>query len=253
MSNDRIERIYQYIEAHGEVTVDELAALFSDVSSMTIRRDLATLEERGDIVRIRGGAKSIAHLSRRKEAVFSHRAGENVTAKQTIAQKALRYVQTGRSLYLDAGSTILHLASRMGECEPSFVLTSSPVAALELIKNSSARVTLVGGQLNSDNLCVSGSNSVAFVQNINIDIAFMAASGFSTETGFTTGDFNECELKREIVSKARKKILLMDITKIDTYLPFTFAALSDIDVLVTDQPPEEEISALARECGVEII
>ncbi len=91
------------------------------------------------------------------------------------------------------------------------------------------------------------------MQNINIDIAFMAASGFSTETGFTTGDFNECELKREIVSKARKKILLMDITKIDTYLPFNFAALSDIDVLVTDQPPEEEISALARECGVEII
>ena len=36
MSNDRIERIYQYIEAHGEVTVDELAALLKVKSKMLL-------------------------------------------------------------------------------------------------------------------------------------------------------------------------------------------------------------------------
>ncbi len=39
--------------------------------------------------------------------------------------------------------------------------------------------------------------------------------------------------------------MLMDKTKIDRVLPFTFCKLEDVDVLITDAPlPEEIVSAI---------
>ncbi len=73
-----------------------------------------------------------------------------------------------------------------------------------------------------------------FIRDVNIDIAFMAASGFTTDTGFTSGTFTECELKREVVAKARKTILLIDSSKIGRTMPYTFAQLSDMDIIVSD-------------------
>lgn len=253
MGADRLLTMLTYIEENGEVTTEELAALFPQLSLMTIRRDLSALEQQGDIVRIRGGAKSVAHLSRNKEAAFSRRAEKNIAAKKKIAQQARAFLQTGHSIYLDAGSTIQAFTVEICGEEPSFVLTSSPIAALELARHSTCRVMLLGGQLNLDNLCVAGSGSLSFLEQVNIDIAFMATSGFSPETGFSTGDFNECELKRAVMRKARRKIMLMDTSKIGTCLPFTFAQLEDLDVLICDQAPPREVVALAKKHHVKLI
>nr|PZN06626.1 MAG: hypothetical protein DIU64_13645 [Caldicoprobacter oshimai] len=91
-----------------------------------------------------------------------------------------------------------------------------------------------------------------FIRDINVDIAFMAASGFSLEYGFTCGDYDECELKRAIIRKARKVILLMDVSKIDKNMPFTFASLKEIDVLICDKPLPDDIMEAAKRYGVEV-
>jgi DeoR/GlpR family transcriptional regulator of sugar metabolism len=94
---------------------------------------------------------------------------------------------------------------------------------------------------------------MCFIKNINIDVAFMATSGFSLESGFTSGDFNECTLKRAIIKKARKVILLMDTGKVNKNMTFTFALLKDIDVLVCDGELPQDIEKEAKKCGVEIM
>jgi DeoR family fructose operon transcriptional repressor len=78
----------------------------------------------------------------------------------------------------------------------------------------------------------------------------MATSGYSLENGFTSGNFNECELKKLVIEKARKKILLMDITKIDKTMPYTFATLKDIDILICDADLPDDIKKAAQENGV---
>ena len=67
MPIDRREAINQFIQSRGEARLTELEVRYPDVSSMTLRRDLETLERQGYIVRVRGGAKSLAHLSMIKE------------------------------------------------------------------------------------------------------------------------------------------------------------------------------------------
>ena len=102
-------------------------------------------------------------------------------------------------------------------------------------------VNMIGGVISKTNLSASGSLSQIFLDNVHVDIAFLACSGFSIEHGFMCGHMNENEFKANVIKKARKRVMLMDTTKIYRSMPFTFATLDDIDVLVTDSSLSENI------------
>lgn len=251
MNIERRDLVNAYIQEKGEVQLRELEEIFKDVSSMTLRRDLAYLEKKGEIIRVRGGAKSIAYVSGIKEEHYSRRADANIEAKMKIAQKALKYVESGRSIFLDSGTTIMCLAQILPE-EKLSIITSGPNIAIEIIKKQHVSVTLIGGQLSRDTISLSGPHSIDFIRDINIDIAFMATSGFSLESGFTSGNYNECELKKAVIRKARRVILLMDSSKVDRNMPFTFAYLRDIDRLISECPLPEKVIKAALENNVEL-
>lgn len=237
---ERLEKIREYIRINGEAKLAEICALFPQVSEMTVRRDLERLEKSGDIVRTKGGAKSITHLAGLKEALFYKRAMENVEAKKAIALKANSLIKEGLSVFFDSGSTLMYLASYLKDVKANIV-TADPNVAIKCAKNQNAEIYLTGGSLNRDNLTLSGTNTVKFLERINIDIAFMGASGYTAQAGFTCGSFNEGEVKRSVVEKAKKVAVLMDSTKLGRELPFGFASLSETDYFITDGNLPEEI------------
>lgn len=239
-SSDRRRQINNYIQANGKASIQELSKLFPHVSDMTLRRDLSFLESKGEIVRIRGGARSIDSLTETCENLYSYRALENTEGKMAISKKALQYLEVGRSIYMDSGTTMMCLARIMPDQNFS-ILTSGPNIGMEIIKKSKPSVTLVGGHLSRNTLSTSSIYSLEFIKDINIDIAFMATSGFTLESGFTSGNFNECELKKLVIQKARKVIMMMDIGKINKSMPFTFANLKDIDILICDTELPKDI------------
>ena len=100
---------------------------------------------------------------------------------------------------------------------------------------------------------MSGFNATEYVKGINIDLAFIAASAFSLNSGFSCGDFNEAELKKLIIKKAQKVILLMDHTKLHSGLPYTFAKLGNIDTWITDEELPEEIRRAAHQTHVTVL
>ena len=86
-----------------------------------------------------------------------------------------------------------------------------------------------------------------------IDIAFLTPSGLTEENGFTCGNYSECEFKQLIIKKARKVVLLMDSSKIDKSLPYTFANIGDVDAVITNRDLPPDLSRDALEKGTEII
>ena len=89
--------------------------------------------------------------------------------------------------------------------------------------------------------------------DINIDIAFIVPSGLSLKDGFTSGNYPECELKHMVVEKARRVVVLMDTSKLDRSLPFTFCGLENVHTIVADNKLPYEITKAAEAAGVEII
>ena len=252
MANSRRDIINQYIQAKGEVRLRELEEKFPEVSSMTLRRDLEFLERQGQIIRIRGGAKSLAHLSMIKEAAYTQRQVANTAAKIAIAEKAVQLIKPGCSIYIDSGTTCMCLAQRIPD-ESLFVLTPAPNVALELVRNANCKINLTGGQLNRETLTLSGFNANEYVKNLNIDHAFMAASALSPNSGFSCGDYYEAELKKLIIRKAQHVIVLMDSSKLNTGLPFTFAKLNQIQTFITDKALADDYARAFERAHVQVL
>lgn len=233
------------------VSLRELEEAFPDVSGMTLRRDIEYFEQAGEAIKVRGGARSMKFITTSMEDAFSLRLNSNLTAKEKIASAALNYIETGRSIFLDSGTTILKMASLMPD-ERLSILTTGPNIALELTKKNLPIINLVGGMINRDNISISGSQAISFIENINIDTAFLVPSGFSLENGFTSGNYSECELKSYICQKARRVIVLADSSKLDKNLPYTFAQLSAVHTIITNGPVSEEFLQAAKEANVKI-
>ncbi len=256
MLKDRRQAISDIIEQHGEISLHELEALFPEVSSMTLRRDIDFLEHEHKLVKIKGGAMSLTQLSRsvlqNAEGDYAQREFLNSDGKRSIAELAAPYAEAGRSIFIDAGSTMMQLARLLHSGRFS-VVTNGVNISVELSQNKSATVNLVGGELNRNNMCVSGAGALEHLRNINIDIAFMAASGYTAEDGFTNGSYYEYELKRHVVQKAKKTIVLMDTSKIGKTMTYTFCRPEDVDILILDKKPDSALLKTAKETGMKIL
>ena len=113
---------------------------------------------------------------------------------------------------------------------------------------------MLGGTLNRNTLSVSGPSAISSIDRINIELAFMSASAFTMDAGFTVSNVYEAELKRKVVNKAKKSFMLMDTSKIGKDLMYTLANFEDIDALITETSDlPREIIAFASEKNIEII
>lgn len=252
MNTERIWAINSFIQIRGEVHLKDLMELYPNLSAMTLRRDIDYLEKQGYIVRTRGGAKSIRRLTQIEEDAYAKRSIENADRKIEIGRKALQFFGNATSYYIDAGTTMMHLTKQLPE-GPCFIVTNAPNIALELTRNPAANILLLGGNLNREHYSVSGVSAIEQIKSINIDVAFIAASGFSEQSGFTNGNYYESELKRTIISRAKQSVLLMDSSKYDRILPYTFAQLGDIDYLVSDSALPQSVADSAKKQNTRVI
>lgn len=252
MNSSRREKIRDLLCNKPFVSLKELEEQFPEVSSMTLRRDIEYFEEQSEAIKVRGGARSMKFITTCMEGKFSLRMNENTPAKQKIAAVALNMIETERSVFLDSGTTIFQLAAIMPD-ERLVVTTTGPNIALELIKKKLPIVNLVGGMLNRDSVSVSGNNATKFLADINIDVAFIVPSGASADTGFSCGNYAECEFKRLVIEKARRTVILADNSKFGKTLPYTFADFSMVNTIITDRGVNSEIAEAAKSAGVQII
>jgi len=249
MNSIRQEQIRYYIEKNNVVTIKELRVLFPDVSLMTIHRDLDALEAAGDIVKVRGGARSVRHTG---DLGFDVRLRENNAGKREIANKALSLIQPNSSVFFDASTTNLILARCLPDIELN-IFTTGPNIAIELCRLHNANITLCCGTMNRKNMALSGQNTLEMLEKINIDLALIGVSGCSAEAGFTCGTESDMVVKRKVIQKARTSVVLCDQAKFSRLMPYTFATFSDVDYLICDDAIPDGIAQTASTAGIKIL
>lgn len=252
MFKDRRKWIGEQFAERPFISLDELEERFPDVSQMTLRRDLDYFEKRGEAIKVRGGARSAKFITEQADNPYAQRMNINIRAKRAIAKTAAEYLETGRSIFVDSGSTVQQIIPFIENNHYTFT-TTSPLTALELCRVGKGTVNLVGGRLDRDYQAVYGQQAMHFLSEVNIDIAILCPSGFSLESGFTGGNYGECDLKRAVAEKARKVIMLLDTSKLDKSLPYTFCSLNDIDVLICDAALPEKAAEAVKAAGVELV
>lgn len=252
MTEERREKIRVLLSEKPYVSLAELCAMFPDLSDMTLRRDIEYFDKIGVAVKVRGGARSVKFIGDTTEAPIANRLNTFVEEKTRIARAASEFLEDGHSVFLDSGSTVEKIVSFVPQEKRSFI-TTSPTIAMSLCRVGPHAVNIVGGRIDRDSLSVSGMHAMRYISDVNLDIAFLSPSGFSLSGGFTCGNYSECELKALVAEKARFVVMLMDRTKIDRVLPFTFCTLENVDVLITDGELSDEITEAAKRAGTKIV
>lgn len=247
---ERKQKILEHIAENRKATVLELCELFR-VSSATIRNDLRDLEGAGLLVRTHGGAmvKSKTGL----ETDMHARGVENLEAKRRIAEVAIRLIDDGDTVVLDAGSTVLELARLLDRRRDITVVTNDFAIGSLLEDFDSVKIVFIGGMVRKRFHCTvsQDTSTKEMLARLTVDKAFMGANSFSLETGASTPDLNHAEIKKLMMSIAAKVVLLIDSSKIGRNSFARFAALDDIDAVVSDAINGEDRKAL-EENGIEV-
>jgi len=249
---ERQERIARIVEEHGRARVADLAAEF-DISTVTIRKDLAVLEAEGRLLRTHGGA--MVPLGNRTELGFEVRARLQRHEKDRIGALAADLVVDGESIALDASTTALAMARHIkarGSWIHLTVITNGLRIAFELAGHPGITVVLPGGFVRWEALSVVGPLGQGLFEKVNIQKAFLGAAGFTIDTGLSDATDEEAQIKRLIANSAHEVIALVDHTKWGRVAFATFCRTRDLDSVVTDEfAPEGMLEAL-RTRGIRV-
>ncbi|MBQ4098054.1 MAG: DeoR/GlpR transcriptional regulator [Clostridia bacterium] len=249
---DRLFHLKEFIDKNGRVTLHELECAFPNVSSMTLRRDLTRLEEQNAVLKIPGGAISVDSVLRAKEADFSERISYNVAEKLEIAEKAVKLVERKSCIFIDGGSTTTYFARALPD-DSFYVLTNAIMVAETILRKEKPTVSLLGGDLRKNNFITVGSSCIDDIEKINIQTAVMTATGFIKDIGgFTCGNQAEADVKRCVIKKADNVIMLLDSSKVNKKTPYTFADLSDVNMMVVDKNFSKELKATIEQRGIKV-
>lgn len=238
------------MEEKGRVSVAELARRLG-VSQVTIRKDLESLESEQRLIRTHGGA--IAAERSAAELAFEIRERRERGEKQAIGAAAAAMVASGDSIALDASTTALHMARHLRAHTELSVLTNGLHIAAELAALPGISVLMPGGRVRWEAFSLVGSWGDALLSGVNIQRAFVGATGFTLEAGLTDVTEEEAALKRHIVAAARHVIAMIDHTKWDRVGVATFCPLEQISLIITDTAAPARLVATIRERGIEVV
>ena len=236
--DERRDAIVALVNEKSNITFAELKKRFPQVSDMTIRTDLKALDEAKRIVRVHGGAKSVEQVIGNDD-LLGKRAVRNVEAKQLIAEKAVKLVRPNTTVFIDSGSTTTLMANLFPDVQ-CVIFTNSLSGGIELSKLTKARVYIVGGLLNRNSLSVVGYSALKEMDPVNYDMAFLGATSYDDQLGFTCESAEDNAIKRMAISKSVQNIILMDASKLGRRGSFTIGQLNEVtDVVMDGNVPDD--------------
>lgn len=246
-SRQRRERILTELFERRHVTAKDLAAEIG-VSEATVRRDLKSLADDGQVELVYGGAT----LRRPSDFSFHSKATRNIEAKQAIGRLAASLVEDQDHIFLDSGTTCFEMTSCLKRRRGLSVIANSARLAMEL-DAPGLSVILVGGLYRPDRMDFVGPLAMSMLSQLRGYVCFIGADGLHMDFGPAAADIESASLYRQAVQNARKAVLLVDQSKFATPSLFKIVDWDRISLVVTDQPPEAAWSDFFRSRGIEVM
>lgn len=249
-AEERHAAILERARTNGRVDVSALAAEF-DVTPETVRRDLTSLERRGLLRRVHGGAIPVERLG--FEPGLTARDAALGPEKQRIARAALAELPAEGAILLDAGTTTARLAEILPADRELTVMTNAVPIAMTLSSRRNVTVLTVGGRVRGRTLAMVDEWALRVLADTYVDVAFLGTNGVSVERGLTTPDVAEAAVKRAMLRAARRVVVLADHTKVGNDYFARFGDLEEVDTLITDSGLDETLAGELEAAGPRVV
>lgn len=242
--SDRLLVILNSLSQEKGSSVEETARMLG-VSSATIRRDFAALEEQGLVLRARGGARRRPGLAEVPVQLRHHQARET---KWRIAARVADMVPAGQhALAMTGGTTTMEIARMLKRRTRLTIVTNSLTIALEVASSPTGRVIITGGYVRNASLEAVGGLAESTYRTLPVHDAILGVDGISAAGGATTHNDVEARISGAMIEGAKRVIVVADGSKVAKTALAQMLPCSSIDILVTDASADPvEIESLRR-------
>ena len=177
---------------------------------------------------------------------------EPFVEKESIAIRALSFVEDGQTIALDIGSTTRAMGLELIKKNNLVIITKDMILASALYDHPTNRVYLVGGFLDA-NGTTSGEFIREFLESVSrIDCFFLSADGITVNEGFTNNYAGVEAYRSLFLPLAMKRIALADHSKFGQIGFYRTCGLTDVDSIVTDSAVDKALVTEMRNAGANI-
>jgi DeoR/GlpR family transcriptional regulator of sugar metabolism len=246
LKKERQAFILHQVNLHNKVLSTDLSQEMN-VSEDTIRRDLNELAELNKIIKVHGGALSKSfHNSFQRSKIYS------LENKKVIAHKAIQLIEDGMFVLTSGGTTIIELARMLPENLQATFITGSLPVAYEYMHHPNIEVIVIGDKLSKSSQITVGSEAIKSIKQIKADICFLGINAIDAEEGITDNDWDVVHLKKAMIESSKKVVALSISEKINTSQRIKICDAAEVDVLITELPPEHPALQPYHKKGIEV-
>ncbi|WP_265457046.1 DeoR/GlpR family DNA-binding transcription regulator [Enterococcus sp. HY326] len=248
MKTKRINEIEKYVKENESATIDELSNEF-DISINTVRRDINELEQRGTIEKVYGGVRA------KKENLinFTQRSTSHAEEKRIIAEKAAAFIEENDVVFIDSGTTTIDILDFLDPKLRCTVITNSLDIIERVVSFPNITLFVVGSLFRKQTRSFVTMSAEKVVMHLNVNKAFMAATGVSIKNGVTNSSQEEYWIKKEVAETAAQVFVLVDNSKFDRAALLTYSSFDNVSYVLTDQEPPKEYSDYFKEKKIIVV
>jgi len=246
----RRESILRHLQRNHVLSYRQLTDLLG-VSQMTVRRDVAALEEEGRVSATPGGAKLVSRLVEEPSRAVKQAAG--VAQKAAIARVAAGMVGDSMTIYLDAGTTVQAMRPFLQDVNDLTVVTNDLATVQAFLDHPTADLICIGGRVDKANLSTMGRLTRLALQELSLDLAFISSSSWDLQHGVTTPVEAKLEAKRAAIAAAETAVLVADSSKYGRFGRYRALRLDELTTVVTDDGLPDVAADALRDGGVDLL
>lgn len=244
----RHKQMFEIVQEHGFVTVQDLAEAFN-VTPQTVRRDINTLCSKGLVQRHHGGV-GVTYSTENVD--YTNRQVLYQAEKRMIARMVAENIPSRASLFINIGTTTEEVAKALHGHERLRVITNNLNVATILRGNENIETLVAGGVVRHRDCGIVGESAIDFIRQFKVDYGIIGISGIDLDGTLLDYDYREVRAAQAIIENARKVFLVADHSKFGRNAMVRMGTLEDIDALFTDfMPPPPLIEELER-AGVQL-
>ncbi len=231
--HDREKEILGVLSETEFIGVHELAARLY-VSEPTVRRDLTAMAKKGLVIRTHGWVTAKVNAADEAFAI-SLREQAQGTAKSIIGKKAAALIHDGSVILMDGSTSAFSVLPYLAEHKDLIVITNGAKTSLALgrmgIKNF-----CTGGQMINETMAYVGRHAEAMVSAVNADLLLFSARGMAEDGSFSDSSIEENNLRRVMMSRAGRRVMLLDSSKLGKTYMDVLCRAEDVTDLVCEAP-----------------
>ncbi|HMC87484.1 MAG TPA: DeoR/GlpR family DNA-binding transcription regulator [Chitinophagaceae bacterium] len=248
LKKERQAFILHQVNLHNKVLSASLSEELK-VSEDTVRRDLQELADEGKIIKVHGGAlsPSFNYTGNPVVKIYAH------DFKKTIAQKAVSLIKDGMFILTSGGTTIIEIAKMLPpQLKATFISGSIP-AVLEYAQHPNIEVILIGDKVSKNSKITVGGDAIAKIKQLKADLCLLGVNSIDPVHGVTDNDWDVVQVKKAMVESSQKTVCLTISEKLNTIQPIKICELTDIDMLITELPPDDQLLQSYKNAGIELL